>query len=190
MDIARRALQDKPDRDAVLLELVELLDAWSDFCMIACAAGHRRAELEMTRHAQQRQDVLVRGLLLGGAPAIEIGAGIDAFGLDPDRHYHAFRARLSVEADSAGIERHLQTLPTAGRRSGLASVIDGDLCGFVATLPMLPVPTAIGVSAAAPVQELASVFRLATRALDTAVALGYDRHRRLGHGRPECGGPG
>jgi hypothetical protein len=174
MRIAADAAPSSPHRDSVLLEMMELLNAWSDFGMIACATGHRRAELELMQRTQQLQDDLVRGLLHGSSWSSELGAGVEAYGLDPGRGYHAFRARTDSDADSLRIERYLHIAPSAERREGLVAVIDGDLCGFVATLPSAPppIPLAIGVSAAVPLQELSSVFRLATRALETAIVLG------------------
>ena len=157
----------------VLLELFSTKQAWSAWSMVALAAGHREAELEMQRRVQENQDGFVRRVMSGSIAASEIGSGAEAYGLDRDRHYRAFRARPAPGADSVRtMERYLRVAGTGERRNGMMALIDGDLCGFVAVLPGEPPPTAVGVSPPVPLHGVPAVFRLATRALETALALG------------------
>jgi hypothetical protein len=159
-------------RESVLLELFALIQSWSAWAMVASAAGHREAELEMQRRTEAQQSDFVRRILSGAIAASEIGSGIEAYGLDRTQLYRAFRARPAPGADVRAIERHLRIAPSAGRRAGLMAILDGDLCGFLTTPPPGPAPLAIGVSPPVRLEELAAVFRLATRALDTALAAG------------------
>ncbi|MDA0137463.1 PucR family transcriptional regulator [Solirubrobacter deserti] len=174
MEIAAELAPESPWRDSLLLELFQLYQAWSAWGSAALAAGHRDAELEMQRRQQERQDNYVKHILLSGAAQSEIGDGAEAYGLDPDANYHAFRARLTVATDVRAVERYLHVAPSAGRRAGLMAIIDGDLCGFATKLPDAPAPMPIGISHAVHMEELASVFRLATRALETAHAIGRE----------------
>ena len=174
LELASELAPESPWRDSLLLELFTLYHRWAAWGQAALAAGHCDAELEMQRRAQERQDNFVKHILLSGAAASEIGTGAEAYGLDPEACYRAFRARLSTDTDVRAFERYLHVAPSAGRRAGLMAIIDGDLCGFVTKLPEGDAPMPIGVSHAVEMGALASVFRLATRALETALAIGRD----------------
>ena len=52
--LARDLAPDVPDRDALLLEFLEMVIAWADFAMLAAADGHRRTELSRAREQHQR----------------------------------------------------------------------------------------------------------------------------------------
>lgn len=175
-ELATELAPESPYRDSLLLELFGLVQSWSSWAMLASAAGHRDAELEMQSRAQAQQDEFVRRVLTGALAASELGLGVEAYGLDRSQRYRAFRARVPPGTDVRELERYLRIAPSAGRRAGMMAMIDGDLCGFLTTLPESPAPVAIGVSPAVPLHELAAVFRLATRALETALAAG---HRRI-----------
>ena len=173
VDLVREHAPPSPYRDSLLLELFSTKQAWSAWSMVALAAGHREAELEIQRRAQEHQDGFVRRIISGSIAASEIGAGAEAYGVDRDRHYRAFRARPAPGTDAVRVmERYLRVAGTGERRNGMMALVDGDLCGFVAVLPPEPPPTAVGVSPPVPLHELPAVFRLATRALETAQAMG------------------
>jgi hypothetical protein len=164
-----------PNRDALLLEYVELTLLWIDFASLAMASGHRRGELSRARELQHVQGNLVRRALAGTASHGEMRNGLGPLGLDPEATYVVFRARPGALAEVHEIERYLQVDGLHGRRRGLAALIDGDLCGFVvAALPRAPAPTAIGVSEPARLSALADPFRRASRALEAAIAFGAD----------------
>ncbi len=175
-ELRRRAHERVPDLEGggapLLLELIELAMAWADFGMLRTAAGHRQAELEIHRQAQHHVANLVRRVLFASASPTDLRAAAAAYGLDPAARYHAVRARPDAAAGLSDLERHLQAEPNSGRRNGLVALIEGDVTGFVARVPPGPSPTAIGISAAVRLHELDSAFRLATRALETALALG------------------
>ncbi|NLT05848.1 MAG: PucR family transcriptional regulator [Solirubrobacterales bacterium] len=171
-ELARELAPESPYRERVLLEFFGLLQSWSAWAMVASAAGHREAELDMQGRTQAQQTDFVRRILSGAIAGSEIGSGIEAYGLDRDQLYHAFRARPGLDADVREVERHLRIAPSAGRRAGMMALLDGDLCGFLTKPPQGPAPLAIGISPPVPLEQLAAVFRLATRALDTALAVG------------------
>jgi sugar diacid utilization regulator len=75
--------------------------------------------------------------------------------------------------DMDAIERYLATDGYVRRGNGLVAFIDGDACGFITRLPRTAPPHAIGISSPAPLTSMQPAFRQATRALDTALTLGY-----------------
>jgi hypothetical protein len=160
---------DIPEREALLLEFLELVMAWVDFAMLAAADGHRRSELSRARELHHAQANLVRRLLAGTAAPGEIRMAVVPLGLDPDAAYHAVRARPDALVDGEMIERHLGFDGLVSRGRGLVAWIDGDMCGFIKDVPR---PAAIGMSEAVPLHDLEPAFHRAGRALDTALALG------------------
>jgi hypothetical protein len=171
-ELARKVAADAPGRDPLLLEFLELALAWVDFAMVHAAEGHRRGELGHAREQQHAQTNCVRRVLSGVASAAEIHASVGALGLDPDVLYHAVRARPLPTVDIAAIEEYLGSNGLVRRGNGLTAVLDGDACGFVATLPGAPAPIAVGRSDPARLSDMESAFRQAGRALETALTLG------------------
>jgi DNA-binding PucR family transcriptional regulator len=87
--------------------------------------------------------------------------------------YTPFRMRAAASLDVRAAERAMGVADTAGPRSGLAALIDGDLAGFTSRLPpALEQDTVAGLGPAAPLDGLGHPFALASRALDAALALG------------------
>ena len=173
--LARRHAPDSPQREAMLLEFLELGMRWTDFAMLAVVRGHRRGELARARELQHVQTSLVRRLLAGEAAPAEARTGVSALGLDPDAAYLVVRARLDADVSVEELERHLGVDGFHGRRSGLVTILDGDVCGFVAELPRAASPVVIGVSEPLPLSGLATGAEHARRALETALALGASR---------------
>jgi hypothetical protein len=171
-ELAHRVAADSPERDALLLEFLELALAWDDFAMIHAAEGHRRGELNHARERQHAQTNFVRRVLSGIAAAAEIHAAVDGLGLDPHGLYHAVRARPLPTVDIAAIEQYLGANGLVRRGNGLLAVNDGDACGFVAALPGARAPVAVGRSDPARLSDMEPAFRQAGRALETALILG------------------
>jgi hypothetical protein len=159
-------------REALLLEAVELMTAWNNLGMNAAAAAHRRVELQHARLEEHDAANVVRSVLLGapGDPAL---GQLERFGVDPGREHFAIRVRPREAFDLGQIERWLGTGQSAGRPNGLVALIDGDVAGFVADPPAdKAVPVCAGVAGPAPLPGIGDSFRLASRALEAAVALG------------------
>jgi hypothetical protein len=170
--LARQVAPPGPERDGLLLEFLELTVAWVDFAMLAAAEGHRRVEVSQVRSQQHTQASLIRRLRSGAAPAAETRLTVAALGLDPEASFYALRARPDPGSDLETIERYLGADLPAARAGGVMTIIDGDVCGFVSSVPRGPAPAAIGVSEPARLHEMQPAFRQADRALDTALALG------------------
>jgi hypothetical protein len=155
----------------VLLEFVEETLRYGDIGMLATASAHREAELEMARHEQHHRTNLVRGILFGTlAPAaIRVQAG--GYGLDLAGSYCAFRARPAEDLTVRALERQLGVADGAGPRRGLAALLDGDLVGFVLEPLSSSIVATVGVGPPAALHELGNSFRLATRALEGAIAI-------------------
>ena len=171
-ELARRVAAPGPNRDALLLEFLELPLAWGDFAMLHAAEGHRRGELSQAREQQHVQTNFVRRVLSGSATRGEISSALDSLGLDAQGLYHAVRARPLPTVDMETIERYLGADGLVRRGNGLIAMIDGDACGFIAHLPHNAAPTAVGISAPVPLTSMKTAFHQASRALETALTLG------------------
>jgi hypothetical protein len=156
--------------DTVLLEFVEATLRLADTGMLATTKAHREAELEMARHEQHHRANLVRGVLFGTLSPAAIHVQVAAYGLDPAASYCAVRARPTAEVPARALEAQLGIADAAGPRRGLAALLDGDLAGFVLAPMRDTVRAPVGVGPPAPLDALEKPFRLATRALETAVA--------------------
>jgi hypothetical protein len=171
-ELAARVASVGPEREALLLEFLELASSWADFALLNAANGHRRGELSVAREQQHVQTNLVRRVLTGTAAPAEIRSAVTPLGLDPDGQYFAVRARPEPALDMEAIERYLGADGLVSRGNGLVALIDGDACGFVGRLPGTAAPTAVGVSDQVALVAMESAFRQAGRALETALALG------------------
>jgi hypothetical protein len=171
-ELARRVAPQGANRDALLLEFLELALAWGDFAMLHAAEGHRRGELSQAREHQHVQTNFVRRVLSGSATRGEIGSAVGPLGLDAQGSYHAIRARPLPTVDMETIERYLGADGLVRRGNGLIAMIDGDACGFIAHPPHNAAPTAIGISTPAPLTRMKPAFDQASRALETALTLG------------------
>jgi hypothetical protein len=156
----------------VLLEFVEALLEWGDVGMLKSVSAHRHAEFEMARQRQHHRTNLVRGVLFGTLPPASGRVQIAAYGLDPERLYCAVRARPSDDVSVRTLERALGVADSAGPRTGLAALLDGDLAGFVLAPVTTQIEAHVGVGPPAQLEALENSFRLATRALESAVAIG------------------
>jgi PucR C-terminal helix-turn-helix domain len=171
-ELAGRVAAAGPEREALLLEFLELASSWADFAMLNAANGHRRGELSVAREHQHVQTNLVRRVLTGTAAPAEIRSAVTPLGLDPAGRYHAIRARPEPSVDMEAIERYVGADGLVRRGNGLLALIDGDACGFVGSLPQRAAPIAVGVSEPVELVAMESAFRQAGRALETALALG------------------
>lgn len=173
MDEVRIRAETHGASDSVRLEFIERMLAWLHVAMHASARAHREVELEQARQDEHHRAELVRGVLFGSASVGDTFVQASAYGLDPDARYHAVRARLRPGLSITDAER-LLGLESSGRRSGLAALVDGDIVGFAITPPLQTPKAVIGVGTAARLDSLAGSFRLATRALETALAHGIE----------------
>jgi hypothetical protein len=171
-ELARNAAPDGSDRDPLLLEFLELALAWDDFAMVHAAEGHRRGELGVAREQQHAQTNCVRRVLSGVASSGELTIAFEPLGLDPATSYHAVRARPLPMVDIGAIEAYLRADGLVSHGNGLIALVDGDACGFVATLPQSAAPLAVGCSEPVPLSQMERAFERATRALETALRLG------------------
>jgi hypothetical protein len=159
-------------REALLLEAIEIMTAWNTLSMHAAIAAHRRVELQVARQEQHDVANLVRSVLFGGVGGRHLGH-LESFGVDPAREYFAVRVRPHESFRLGEIELWLGTSKSPARPSGLVALIDGDVAGFVADRPPeRPVPVAAGVAGPGHLPSLPDAFRLASRALEAAAAIG------------------
>lgn len=169
-----RHAPDGPLRDPLLLEATKIVTAWSMRGMRLAVAAHRQLELELAREKGLSRGRTVRRILLGDEADGSPRAGeLESYGIDPTKDFYAVRVRREESIDLAEVDRWLGTAESGGRQRGLAALIHGDTAGFVASLPTdCPIPVTAGVAGPVPVSQLGDAFRLASRALETAHALG------------------
>jgi hypothetical protein len=170
--VAARLVPDGPGRDAILLQIADIVLAWRDQGTTELARGHRAAELDAVWREAHHRSSLVEAVLFGGLPPAEIRARAEVYGLDPDARYHAVRARPGPDMASREVEHLLGAGAAEEDRRGLVAWFHGDVCGFVAELPQRPLPIGVGVATPVPIASLHAAYRMASRALETVLALG------------------
>lgn len=170
--LARDLLQDADGSERLLLQLLETTLPWVDLGMLTSSEGHRQTELELSRQEHHARANFIRDLFYGALIGSQLSARAETFGLDTTQKYHAVRARPSETMQARHIERYLGTWDAGQLRTGLASLIDGDMCGVVRALPSAEAPGTFGVSAPVALHEMGPAFRHATRALETALVVG------------------
>jgi PucR C-terminal helix-turn-helix domain len=159
-------------RELLLLEATEILGAWSTRGMRAAAAAHRRTELEVAREERLSRGQIVRRILLGDGGGPRQG-DVESFGLDPTAEFYAVRVRRQAPLELATVDEWLGVAESGDRPRGLAAFVHGDTAGLVSELPAsCDLPITAGVAGPVPVPHLLDAFRLASRALETADALG------------------
>jgi predicted metal-dependent hydrolase len=126
-------------------------------------------EYHAARCREQRTGFL-RALLLGLLGASELARQAPAHGLDPDGVYLAFRARPCAPATADDLTPFGMT-PWRPHPKGLCAVVGLDLFGVVIA-PRQDFPGVAGLGPPCRLDRLADSFRMATRALDTAMRCG------------------
>lgn len=156
--------------DEVVLTFVEELLQWGDIGMLESARAHRETELEMARHEEHHRANLVRGILFGTLAPAAIRVQAATYGLEPEGPYCAVRARPMQDRTVRSLEYQLGVADGAAPRRGLAALLDGDLAGFVLAPLSGRISVPVGVGPPGPLDGLENSFRLATRALESAVS--------------------
>jgi hypothetical protein len=171
---ARELVPADPESNVVLLRFIDRITVWIDAAMVAAIEGHRAMELDLKRHADHRNASVVRALLLGGSVPVSLSGDAIALWIDKSQPVWAVRAS-NPDGTSALRAAEEFLLGDRGERTGLLTLIDGDLCGFVYRLPRdgSLAPTAVGVGGPVLAEHLPHAFSLATRALRTTTALGH-----------------
>lgn len=167
---ARELLVGNDDGEQLMLELFERSAAYIDAAMVVTAEGHHSAELEKRWHDRHHHSAIVRKVLIDGDSSSALRSDLGAFGIDCTQPFYAVRARPGADADLDTLYRHMKQHARTGPGNGLISVIDHDICGFVATKPTMVPPTVIGISERVPFLDLPRAFEHATRAMSTALA--------------------
>lgn len=156
------------------IDTVSRLWEWADAMQVSDADAHRTAELELNGGGEEARAWFVRALLDGALSQPEVAARAAAYGLLPGIKYFAFRARPGPGFDATAIARAIQA---SGGHEGfgvLIAMVDGDVCGATARVPRVENEGTVGVGNETELMRLGTSFRLATRALETAIAFGYE----------------
>jgi len=121
-----------------------------------------------------RRAVLVRGLVEGTLPFAEAAAAARAHGLLPGGRYCALRARAGEGVSAQELARAIAATGGLNGRGALAAVVEGEVIAVVGTRPRVPPKAVGGMGTPAELSALAPSFRLASRALETALAYGIE----------------
>lgn len=156
------------------LDSVNRLWEWAAAIQVSDAEAHRSAEVDITGGRDEERAWFVRGLLHGTLTAAEVTARATAYGLLPGAVYRAFRARPASSGDERAMARAIEASGGDDGIGVLIASVEGDLCGAVARPPRVDVDGVVGLGAPAELAKLDSSFQLATRALATALAFGYE----------------
>jgi hypothetical protein len=161
------------DTDAQV-ECIYRLWEWADEIQVSDSEAHRIAGLELSGDDGRRREWFVRALLMGGLSHSEVASRATAYGLLPGATYRAFRARPSPDADARALERAIRKTGAHDDLGVLAAPMGGDLCGVVTRRPELAGEGIVGLGMEIDLVRLGVSFEAATRALETALAFGYD----------------
>lgn len=154
-----------------MLEAAHLIWRLHDVLTSTAAVAHRRIDIETARRDQHRRDDLLRRLLFGTLPASELRLHAPAYGLALDRPYVAFRARPGPGVPVSEVDRALTECGRA--QGGLIGLLEGDVAGILARRPGADgIAATVGVGPPADLESMEPSFSLASRALDTALAVG------------------
>ena len=158
---------------AAQIECLHALWEWADGVQASDSAAHRRAELELAGGGDERV-WFVRALLDGTLPPSEVRSRATAYGLLPGGHYLTLRARPAPGVDPRALQRTIESTGGEDDIGVLIASIDGDICGVVSRPPQVDDQGVVGLGVEAELIRLDASFRLATRALETAVAFGAE----------------
>jgi hypothetical protein len=156
------------------VECIYRMWEWADAIHVADAEAHRAAELEMNGSGDEERAWFVRALIHGTLSPAEISGRATAYGLLPGVLYRAFRARPTPGVDLRTLTRAIEANGSDNGYGSLIATVDGDVCGIVSRRPRLSGQGIVGLGAESELAQLDKSFVLANRALETAVAFGYD----------------
>ena len=156
------------------IELVHRIWEWADAIQVRDADAHREALQSINRDPNEERAWFLRALLHGTIAPNELRSRATAYGLLPGTSYMALRARPTRGTDTRVLERAIRATGGDQRLEVLTANLEGDACAVVRRKPRLAGRALAGLGPEADVAGLASSFQLATRALDTAAAFGYD----------------
>lgn len=163
----------------VVLGINHIALGWNDF-MLSTSEGHLAAELESKSRVQAMKDSFVLRALQGGESRVELYTDLETYGIDRSAKYLAFRTRPGTEEEWRGFLEYFELDVENAYRHGMATVIDGDLCGFTTELPITAPKALIGRSDPVSFLDLPSAFRSASRAFYVASRLNLLGDRSLG----------
>jgi len=153
-------------RASTLLEAIQCVWAWTDAVTAHAAGAHRRAELELARHHQQRQTNFLHALITGSLSGSELSSSASVYGLDLQQRYRAFRVQSSATVPLTAVERSLI-------ESGalVVGIIDGALSGISAgRLRSDGSQVAVGLGPPVELASFASSFTTACQVLRSATS--------------------
>jgi hypothetical protein len=144
----------------------ERLRQWADELMIVIIRAHRRVDIEMTQRDHERRAGFVRALVAGTLETAQLRSEALLHELDLGREYVVVRARGGDEGWR--IERALRD----GNPGVLLALVEGDTVGVLPQAPERAAGATVGVGPSVRLEMAPHSFRVATRNLEAAIALG------------------
>jgi hypothetical protein len=151
-----------------VVTLAEDIWQWLDEVTACAARAHREVDVELASRDAGQRVALLRGLLSGTTSPAHARGRLATWGLPPDADYVSFRARPLADLAAGPWIRRLE--PRLGHC--LVAVVDEDVVGLAAKAPPDDDRVVTGVGPASALAHVAESFASASRALDTAAALG------------------
>jgi hypothetical protein len=159
---------DEADR----LEGLYAMWEWADATGAEEAALRWRAERRDADGGGEERERFLRALVGGTLAPGELRSRASAYGLLPGGRYLAVRARAAGDSEERALAREIEATGGDDGFGVLLGTVDGDLCGVVSRLPRVGGAGVAGVGFEADLPRVAESFRMATRALETAIAFG------------------
>jgi len=156
------------------VECIYRMWEWADAMQVSDVEAHRAAELELSGGGEEERAWFVHALLQGTLSPSEVAGRASAYGLLPGAVYLAFRARPAPGVDVKQLARAIEATGGQDGFGVLMTTLDGDLCGALAAKPRVNGQGVVGLGPASELTRLDGSFQLANRALETALAFGYD----------------
>lgn len=157
--------------NTIIVEALQLLDAWLAFQTQSMLVGHRQAVLENSAEESRRRERSVRRLLEGGLSAVEVSEYAQECGLDGSKRYVVLCVPRPDNQTNDEMYRALRQAGLQLRPQTAFTYLYGSLYIVSPTLPQRHPELPAGISNFSAVPELAEASRLASRCADTALAL-------------------
>jgi hypothetical protein len=170
VDHSRRIGRELRLPESAVLDFVDAVIAKTDQAHDLAATALRDAGEDHREREEMQRSAFVVALLQGSLPpAVVVQQGV-AFGIDTSVRYLAIRAHECEDPDARSLRSELGFDQAHLLARSMATTLDGDLIGFVATRPDAVSQGVVGIGPPRTLSHLSESFRAATRSLSTALA--------------------
>lgn len=166
-----QAIAEGHGQDVVIAGFQRIAESMTQY-LLDFSSGYFEAEVAGQQRLRSQQDAFVWSVLTGSMDLGDSYNRLGAYGLDSAAQYFAFRAAAPTDTDFDELGPILGAQAHGSHRVGVATVIDGDVCGFMLAPPAYDGPRVIGISGPVSITNLPLAFRRASRAYSVASTAG------------------